>query len=135
MSTVESAKPPRRGKKLKRFIFISLALIFTGLLIYYFVCGITYSEGTRSGILVKISRKGYVFKTYEGELNLGGFNQGEGTILPSTIFKFSVANRKKYEQLEEMQGHKIIVHYREVIHNFFWQGETDYFVEEASYYK
>jgi hypothetical protein len=33
-----------------------------------------YSEGVRSGVLMKISKKAYVFKTHEGQLNIGGFD-------------------------------------------------------------
>jgi hypothetical protein len=133
MTDETSVKP--RGRKLRRFLLILLAIIITGALVYYFICGMAYSEGTRSGILVKISQKGYIFKTYEGELNIGGFDQGGGTILPTTVFVFSVADRKVYERLEKMQGHKIVVRYKEVIHNFFWQGDTDYFVTDASFYQ
>ena len=132
---MSDALPRPRGRKVRKFLLIALAVAFTAGLVYYFICGMAYSEGTRSGVLVKISRKGYLFKTYEGELNVGGFDQGEGTILPSSIFLFSVADRKTYQQLEKMQGHKIVVRYKEVIHNFFWQGDTDYFVTEADYYK
>ncbi|MGE0569399.1 MAG: 6-phosphogluconate dehydrogenase [Bacteroidia bacterium] len=94
----------------------------------YFIAGLSYSDGTRSGILTKVSRKGYIFKTYEGELNIGGIDQGDGTIMPLTIFKFSVKDKETYLALDSLQGKKIIVHYNQVMKNFFWQGESDYFV-------
>jgi hypothetical protein len=126
---------PRPKHRLRKFLIILLTLAIVAGAIVYFICGMTYSEGTRSGVLVKISRKGYMFKTCEGEMNVGGFTGGEGTIMPATVFKFSVADPKVYDQLQTMQGHKIVVQYREVIHNFFWQGDTHYFVEKATYYK
>jgi len=50
----------------------------------------SYSNGVRSGVVVKISERGYVFKTYEGQLNIGTFgafkNQGD----LNTVFEFSV---------------------------------------------
>ena len=92
----------------------------------------TYSEGTRSGVLTKVSKKGYVFKTYEGELNVGGLNQGDGTIMPLSIFKFSISDKAVYDKLEHQQGKKVVLHYKQVIHNFFWQGESDYFVHAIS---
>jgi hypothetical protein len=118
----------------------------------------TYSDVSRSGVFTKISRKGYVFKTYEGDLNNGGFNDGNGTIMPNSIFKFSVHDQPAYKKLEELQGKLIVISYvdiycflvaicytpcificvcalrhmaisyEQVIKNFFWQGETDYFV-------
>lgn len=136
MSEVINAKskaPKTFKSKFRKFSLIFLTgIIFVGV-VYYFICGITYSEGTRSGILTKVSKKGYVFKTYEGELNVGGLNQGDGTIMPATIFKFSMGDKKVYDDLELAQGKKVILHYKEVIHSFFWQGETNYFIHKITW--
>jgi hypothetical protein len=128
-NTVQSA--PKKKNKFRRFLIIFVLGLTAAWFVYYFICGMTYSEGTRSGILTKVSRKGFVFKTYEGELNIGGFSQGDGTILPASIFNFSVRDKKVYEKLEQMQGHKVVLHYRQVMKNFFWQGETDYFIYDV----
>jgi hypothetical protein len=122
--------PPK--KKFRKFVFLSLLVITIGFFSYYFICGMTYSEGTRSGVLTKVSKKGFIFKTYEGELNVGGFNQGEGTIMPASVFKFSTNKKSIYDQLESEQGKKVVLHYKQVIKNFFWQGETDYFIYQIS---
>jgi hypothetical protein len=122
--------PPK--KKLRKFVFLSFLVIIVGFFIFYFICGMTYSEGTRSGVLTKVSKKGFIFKTYEGELNVGGFNQGEGTIMPASVFKFSANKKSVYDQLESEQGKKVVLHYKQVVKNFFWQGETDYFVYQIS---
>jgi len=95
----------------------------------------SYSEGTRSGVLIKVSKKGFLFKTYEGELNIGGVNQGEGTLMPMTIFKFSTTKKIIYDSLEAYQGRKVVLKYRQVIKNFFWQGDTDYFIDHVSLVK
>lgn len=113
-------------------MIIFFLLLIAGLGIYYFVCGLTYSEGTRSGILTKVSKRGFLFKTYEGELNIGGLNQGDGTIMPATVFYFSTQSKTVYDKLESMQGRKVVLHYRQVIKNLFWQGDTDYFVHEVT---
>ena len=127
-----SAAPPN---KLKRFAIITLLVLIAAWFIYYFICGMTYSEGTRSGILTKMSKKGFLFKTYEGELIIGGLNQGDGAILPATTFKFSVSEKSIYDALEADQGKKVVLHYKQVIKNFFWQGETDYFVHQVTFVK
>ena len=119
--------------KFKKFAFISLVIILLIATAYYFICGLTYSEGTRSGVLTKVSKKGYVFKTYEGELNIGGLNQGDGTIMPLSLFKFSVNDKAVYDSLERNQGKKVVLHYKQIIKNFFWQGESDYFVHQVTY--
>ncbi len=124
--------PPKKKSRFKRFALITSLVLILIWFIYYFICGMSYSEGSRAGILFKVSKKGYVFKTYEGELNVGGINQGEGTIMPMTIFKFSITKKPVYDSLEAYEGKRVVVKYRQVIKNFFWQGETDYFVDHVS---
>ena len=121
--------PKKRGKKF--LIYTLLVLILVGI-IYYFVCGLTYSEGTRSGILTKVSHKGVIFKTYEGELIVGGINDGDGAILPAKTFVFSISDKAVYDLLEADQGSKVVVHYKEVYKSFPWQGETPYFVHQVN---
>lgn len=120
--------PPPKKHVFRKVVIISTLILICCSVIFYFICGMTYSEGTRSGILTKVSKKGFVFKTFEGELNIGGINQGDGTIMPNTVFKFSVYDEKTYHKLDSLQGRKIVVSYQQVIKNFFWQGESDYFV-------
>jgi len=130
-NSTPEAGDPKRGRFSRFFKWAALVLLlaFTA---YYFICGITYSEGTRSGVLTKISKRGFVFKTFEGELNVGGLNQGDGTIMPLSIFHFSVKNEDVYNLLQDSQGKKVVLHYKEVIHSFFWQGETNYRVYKAT---
>jgi hypothetical protein len=136
MTQTPNTPPPVKPKsKLKKFAGITLLILVLAAVAYYFVCGMTYSDGTRSGVLTKVSRKGYFFKTYEGEINIGGINQGEGTIIPLTIFKFSTTKKQIYDSLEVYQGRKVVLKYRQVIKNFVWQGETDYFVDHVSLVK
>lgn len=35
-------------------------------------CGEGYSEGERVGVVTKLSKKGLIFKSWEGQMNLGG---------------------------------------------------------------
>ncbi len=130
-SVKPSLDPPEKKNTVKKVIIITLVIIAVCLAAFYFICGMIYSEGTRSGVLTKVSKKGYIFKTYEGELNVGGLDQGDGTIMPMTVFKFSIEDEKTYKKLDELQGRKVILHYNQVIKNFVWQGETDYFVDDA----
>ncbi len=124
-------KPPAPKKRLRKFLIIFSLSLILGFWLFYFVCGLSYSDGTRSGVLTKVSRKGYIFKTYEGEMNIGGFNQGDGTIMPAVIFKFSVLDDAIYHKLDSLQGRKVVVTYNQVYKNFFWQGETDYFIHDV----
>ncbi|MFZ9003546.1 MAG: 6-phosphogluconate dehydrogenase, partial [Robiginitalea sp.] len=51
--------------KIAAFLLLILAGIFA--FVYY----VPYSEGVRSGELIKFSRKGVLFKTWEGEISQG----------------------------------------------------------------
>ncbi|MBL7793780.1 MAG: hypothetical protein JNK77_15735 [Saprospiraceae bacterium] len=110
---------------------VLLLIILAGILGgagYLWVCNWTYSEGTRAGYLVKISRKGVVFKTYEGQLNLGGFQvPGQNPTLGS-IWDFSVLKSDAYQSLQEFEGEHVKLYYKEKYKNMPWQGDTKYFV-------
>ena len=56
---------------LRRKFFWLLAIILLGVAIYSaIILYYPYSDGTRTGLLRKFSHKGYVFKTWEGELQM-----------------------------------------------------------------
>lgn len=102
---------------------LSGVIIVLGLFIYfrfYFV----YSEGSRVGILYKFSKKGTVFKTYEGEIILPGlrFKQaGDG--ISSNIFSFSVDDEELAKQLMSCQGMEVEVHYVQYNGVLPWRGD------------
>lgn len=112
-------------------LFIFLALVFGTL--YYITFGY-YSEGKRGGFVVKLSNKGYVFKTQEGVLNVGGLYEGGGT-LNATQWDFSVGgdNKAAIEKLEEAikTGRRVSLTYEEKFFILPWNGDTKYFVTEV----
>ncbi len=104
-----------------------LAITITGiiavfLLIYAFIYFVPYSEGVRSGELIKISRKGILAKTWEGEISQG--------ISGAQIFTFSVLDKDEevIEKLKEYQGEYVKLEYVERYATFFWLGDTKYFI-------
>jgi len=108
---------------MKKFLFIFIGFIFIGIAGYFAIMYYaTYSEGNRSGELIKFSNKGYIFKTWEGELSQG--------IAGAQIFKFSVldSDAKIIEQLKELQGKYVKITYIERYTTFYWWGETKYYV-------
>ena len=119
-----------KWKKILVIFLLSVILVFVS---YIYICGMSYSSGTRTGIVIKLSRKGYIFKTYEGELNLGGISEGDGTIMPTRIWKFSVNrnNDSIYDVITKTEGKHVRLYYKEVIKNFFWQAETPYLIEKV----
>jgi hypothetical protein len=95
---------------------------------YYFYRTYTLSEGTRTGMLFKISRKGKIFKTYEGQIQLAGATM----MSKQSIWEFSVTNPKTYNDLQNLEGKNVRLHYKEVVDAFPWQGETNYLVYDVN---
>ena len=123
----------QEGKKkvvsgIKRIVLILLALAIVGGASYVWVCGWTYSQGTRAGTLIKISDKGVVFKTYERQHNLGGFQQSSTNGVVGNIWDFSVAKRDIFEKLQNYEGKQVKLAYKQRYKAFPWQGDTEYFV-------
>jgi hypothetical protein len=95
---------------------------------YYF----TFSEGNRSGLLQKFSYRGNVFKTYEGELVLSSVESNKNVALASEKFFFSVQDQTLAGKLNNLEGHNVVVHYRQKNGTLFWRGETEYIVDSVN---
>jgi len=111
----------------KVFLGFLLAVIlgvagFTWLTLHW-----AYSEGERAGFVQKFSRKGWVCKTWEGELAM--------VTLPGTVaerFPFTVRNDALAAMLNANIGKRMALHYEQhkwVPTSCF--GETEYFVTSA----
>lgn len=121
--TLEQAKVIAR-KWLRRGLWVALAgfLVFaTG---YYVYRTYTISEGSRSGTLFKISKKGILFKTYEGQLHLAGSMM----MSQQSTWDFSAKTGTVYAELQKYEGKLVKCHYRQKVDAFPWQGDTDYIV-------
>ncbi|MBK0371221.1 6-phosphogluconate dehydrogenase [Flavobacterium agrisoli] len=110
-------------KKALFLILLVSALAFAGYMA--FINYVPYSTGIRSGELIKISKKGTVFKTWEGEMSQG--------ISGAQIFKFSVmqSDAAVLEKLQNLQGHYVVVGYEEKYRTFKWWGDTRYFIKSV----
>lgn len=110
-------------KKIGCGIFGVLFLI--GILYFLSIYYITYSEGYRAGELVKFSHKGFIVKTWEGEISQG--------VSEAQIFKFSVEGNEKevIKQLQDLQGKEVKLTYKERYATFFWLGDTKYFITKV----
>lgn len=119
----------KRTKTFFRRLLIGLVfLVIAAGIGYVLYANYTYSEGMRTGNLIKISKKGMLFKTYEGQLKLGGIdlnNPDEGL---SDTWSFSVKDEAIVKQLEKLQGQRVVLHYKEINQSMPWQGDTNYFI-------
>lgn len=115
----------------KKVTLVLLAFIAAAALMFAAWCWMTlsfsYSEGERAGYLQKFSKRGWVCKTWEGEILL--------TALPGTIpekFMFSVRDETVAKQLSAAAGQRILITYSQhkgVPTECF--GETEYYADKV----
>jgi hypothetical protein len=120
------APQPRRRKHRVLLWFIALVLLAAAAFAAYTAAtlAIAFSSGQRTGYVQKLSRKGWICKTYEGELAM--------TTMPGTapqIFPFTVRDSNVVRAIEENSGNRVVLDYDQhvgVPTSCF--GETEYFV-------
>src|SRR5436190_1341217 len=117
---------------MKKFLtwFIVIFIVVISFLVYWFYYN-TYSEGNRSGVLQKFSKKGNMFKTYEGELIMSSISSTANVTIASEKFFFSVKNDSIANSMFDMEGKRVTVHYEQKRKHLPWSGETDYFVNSV----
>lgn len=111
---------------MRKFLVIVFGIaLLSGVVYFTFLYNATYSEGVRSGELIKFSSKGMVFKTYEGELSQG--------ISGAQIFSFSVldSDEKVISDLKDLEGHYVKLTYIERYKTFPWWGDSKYFIKNV----
>jgi hypothetical protein len=92
---------------------------FTWLMLHW-----SYASGERAGFVQKLSRKGYVCKTWEGEMAM--------VTMPGTVsekFYFTVPDAAIAEKINTSLGKRVTLDYEQ--HRFLPNscfGETEYFV-------
>lgn len=118
------------ARKVWKTIKILMLILLLGVIAFgFFAVYGNYSDGYRTGTVYKVSKKGYVFKTYEGQLNLGIIPSAGG--IPTTgIWDFSVRDPKVVKALNDATDHKkqVKLYYKEKYYQFDIFGDTKYFV-------
>lgn len=123
-----------KGFLRKLMYFFIIAIVVAIIAGTYYMLG-TYSDGDRIGVIIKFSRKGYMFKTYEGQLNQEFFPGGVSSnqnVTPN-IWDFSVNDQKIANDIENAMTHgaRVKLHYDEKYYRLPWRGETKYIVNKV----
>ena len=116
---------------LKRLSLIAVSLFLILMLCFYYG---NYSSGYRAGVPTKIRKKGVLFKTYEGTLNVGGLtNTSDGTIPTTWDFSVKKSDQVVLEKIDEAIQHskRVKLLYKEKYVKLFWRGDTKYFVYDV----
>lgn len=111
---MQEIKVDMKSWKVKVFVpIILITILFIGKIILW---DFAVSTGKRVGNLTKISKKGKIFKTWEGTID-----EGSGDQLTST---FSVRNKDIAEQLYDYEGRQVVLYYEEYLVG--WPWDTKY---------
>jgi len=120
-------KPRRRWLGIK--IFGGLVLITAAAITLWLwtTLGFSYSTGERTGYVQKLSKKGWLCKTWEGELAMAPIPGAA-----PQIFTFTVRSDSLARIIEEAAGKQLSISYaqhRGVPTSCF--GDTEYFVDKV----
>ena len=111
---------------------VILPLLVLGLLVagyFYLALRWSYSSGDRAGWIQKLSDKGWVCKTWEGEMAQVS-TPGSSVV---EKFLFTVRDDKVAKELSALMGKRVTLHYEEKVGlpgTCF--GDTRYFVTRAT---
>ena len=106
-------------------VFVVVVPVFVFTMWALITLSYSYSSGDRAGYLQKISKRGWLCKTWEGEIQL--------TAIPGAtpeIFAFSVRSDSIAAELNKLAGQRVVLHYRQhkgVPTSCF--GDTEYFID------
>jgi hypothetical protein len=124
-----AAPAARSGFSFGKFLlYLLLIVLALGALYFAVVLNWSYSSGERAGWVQKFSNKGWLCKTWEGEIAL--------VSMPGAIpekFHFTVTDDAVAEQINKQMGRRVALHYEQKVGlptSCF--GETRYFVTRVS---
>lgn len=125
--------PVRRGFLRRHWLGVTLVtLVGVPLFVFTIWAGValtfSYSEGTRTGFVQKLSRKGWICKTWEGEMAM----TAQPGVAP-TLFMFTVRLDSIADEITRLEGKQVTLRYEEhtgVPSSCF--GETGHFVNGVS---
>ncbi len=109
-------------------IFVTAGVVIVLLVGFtYFTLNWSYADGERAGYVQKLSRKGWVCKTWEGEMAM--------VTMPGTVaekFHFTVPDDDVAKKINGTVGKRVALHYQE--HKwipFSCFGDSGYFVTDV----
>jgi len=118
-------------KKALTFTVIILMVILFG--VFSFLYWGIYDEGVRAGTVLRISKQGVIWKTYEGHLDLASFGALKKVSPIAGTFDFSVEpkNDSVVRLLEKVSltGERVNLRYFKRYMVFPWRGKTKYFIQ------
>jgi hypothetical protein len=113
-----------KSNALRTVLLVVVAVLLLTILWIWLTLNWSYSEGERAGYVQKLSSKGWLCKTWEGEIAM--------VTMPGAIpekFQFTVRDTALANRINELAGKRVVLSYQQ--HKFIPSscfGETEYFV-------
>ncbi len=113
-----------KSRALRAALIIVAAFVLLGILWIWLTLNWSYSEGERAGYVQRLSSKGWLCKTWEGEIAM--------VTMPGAIpekFDFTVRDTAVAGKINDVAGKRVVLSYQQ--HKFIPTscfGETEYFV-------
>ena len=131
VKSIPDEEPAPRRRRFSRWKLFVIALILVPAVVFalwtWVALGWSYADGERVGWVQKFSRKGWLCKTWEGELAISNVPGS----MPQ-LFYFSVRDDSVAQQINNAAGKRVTLHYEQhkgVPTSCF--GETEYFVNSV----
>jgi hypothetical protein len=124
-SATPAGRVQRWLRRLRNFVLLLTLLLATGVALWIWAAlAFSYSSGDRAGYVQKFSKKGWLCKTWEGELAL--------VSLPGAMpemFAFTVRDPAVAAEVNKQLGHRVTLSYEQHLGLPSCFGETEYFVK------
>jgi hypothetical protein len=115
------------GRRLRNYLIL-FVVVAAGLVALYLVVATrwSYSAGERAGYVQKFSKKGWVCKTWEGEVAMANLPGAMPELFPFTVRDEAVA-----AQINSLLGARVVLHYEQHLGLPSCFGETEYWVKSV----
>ena len=114
----------------KVFTWIGVILTIALSVFLYFKFWFVYAQGVNEGDINYFQKEGFVFKTYEGRMIQTGYNsKGTGSTIQSNELKFSVADERVAEQINNSSMRGVKLHWSKYLGALPWRGNERYVVD------
>jgi hypothetical protein len=128
-ATAATASPGFFRRHRIKIVLLAIVAFLAGAAALWTLVTLTfsYSDGDRIGYVQKFSRKGWICRTWEGELAM--------TPVPGAtpqMFYFTVREDRVAKEIAASEGKKVALHYKEkkgIPSSCF--GDTSYFISEV----
>ena len=109
---------------------IAAVLLIAGYIFFHFC--FVYSEGVNEGDINYFQKEGFVFKTYEGKMIQTGYNSKSAqNTIQSNEFRFSVADEKVAQSLNEAPSRQVKLHWKRYLGTLPWRGNSQFIVDSV----